>query len=367
MAAEVLGPLEWTVDKDQMTHRDYTITWLVETDDPDDGPTTVLSAAGLPTIGTQWNFGNDFDPWALCWPNARCTPVLTGEPNLRWIVENKFSTRPLMRCMDTQIENPLAEPYRVSGGFFKKTKLVDKDQFGNPVRSSSQQRITGGVMEFDDNRPTVRVGFNQLFWPGALYADMVDSVNDAPLWGLPARCVKLSNGTWTRNMWGVCNFYFTVDYEFEIQYELDDDGNLVKTWDRKVHDKGTRCLTGYSPGEWEIVGPDGVGSSGHPKTNTSPTNPLTGLAWAAGDLVQPENQIDPDGIDLVTSKANYLNPKNFVTYRLASGDEAECFLDGKGRPVTDADSAAIIIVDYYKERNLLLLDIPSDLNVNLFP
>lgn len=369
MAATLLGHVDWSMERDSMGHRDYNITWLVSTDDPLDDPSIVMTCPGLPTIGSAWNFGNGVDAWALCWPNFKFTPLVTHEPNTWWFVEQKFSTHPIQRCQNTSIENPLMEPYKVGGGFTKRTRLIDSDKDGIPIRSSSQQRFTGGELEFDDNRPSVTVSFNTLLWPGNLFAEMMDTVNDAPLWGLPTRAIKLSNATFQRNLWGVCNFYFTVNYEFELVVKTDPDTNQFTGWDRYISDRGNRVLRGYSPGSWEIVRGDANGNPIQPTTNNNATNPLTGVAWAVGDLVQPGTQMNPDAPDPTNNdKPNYLNPNNYEAFRMAAdGEITEAFLDGKGRPVRNADSANKVFVQHYPESNFLLLGVPTDLNANLFP
>jgi hypothetical protein len=62
---------------------------------------------------------------------------------------------------------------------------------------------------------------------------MMDTVNDATLWGLPARYIKLSSIRWQRLLYGVCSYYYKMHYEFDINYE---------SWDRWLWDKGTRYL-----------------------------------------------------------------------------------------------------------------------------
>ena len=70
--------------------------------------------------------------------------------------------------------------------------------------------------------------------PLETFTDMINTVNDATLWGLPKRTVKLSNVSWSRVLYGTCAFYFTVTYDFDIDFE---------TFDRTIIDEGTRVLT----------------------------------------------------------------------------------------------------------------------------
>jgi hypothetical protein len=173
-----------------------------------------MNAAGLPAIGSTWNQGNDFDSWAYCWPNMEVTPVIERERSSSWDVTQTFSTRPIMRCQDQQVSDPLQEPARISGSFLKYRRPLEYDKDGNTVRSSSHEPIVG--IEVDDVRPTVVIETNMAFVNLATYDSLVNTVNDAPLWGLPARCVLLSQIAWSRQLYGLCNFYYTQRLDFLI-------------------------------------------------------------------------------------------------------------------------------------------------------
>ena len=234
MVAIARGFTDWSLSIDKDGHRDYRLLWEVDTTSNADGPAVVANAAGLPTVGTTWAFGNDVDLWAFCWPNWVISPVLTKEANRQWTVEQVFSTKPLNRCQDNSIENPLLEPDRINGSFVRYVKEVTQDRFGEPLKTSSHELIRGAIAEFDHNRPTVTVEKNLASLPLVSFAPMIDSVNDATLWGLPARCVKLSNASWRRHLYGTCTYYYTVTYEFDIDYY---------DFDRKAIDEGTKVLS----------------------------------------------------------------------------------------------------------------------------
>lgn len=233
MGAVLRGRLGWDVNRDKDGHRDYKLQWLVRVDDPQEGPYQVLACPGLPATGAPWSFGYDYDPWATCWPDCVVRSVNSKEPDHWWTVEQHFSTKPLKRCQDNQIENPLAEPPKLSGSFTKFTKEAVKDRFGKNIKSSSHERYRGAAVEFDDNRPNVKVEINRMILPLALFAGTVDRVNDSGLWGCPKRCVKLSNVSWSRQLYGTCNFYYTIGYEFDIKFD---------TFDRVLPDEGTKVL-----------------------------------------------------------------------------------------------------------------------------
>lgn len=234
MSGTVKGLIDWGLSLDDEGHRNYNAEFLVRMDDKWDGPGAVLNTPGLPIIGSAWNMGNDSDPWAFCWPNAKISKAfIANEPDVYWKAGFMFTTKPLKRCQDTTIEDPMSEPYRIGGSFVTKTKEVMLDRNGKAIKTSSHELIRGQISEFDDSCPTVKIGMNLLILPLSDFAPMIHTVNDAPMWGLLPRMIKLSNATWQRQIYGTCTYYYTVDYDFEINY---------KTFDRKAVDEGTRIL-----------------------------------------------------------------------------------------------------------------------------
>jgi hypothetical protein len=231
--ATVKDRIEWSLTRDDDGHRTYKIKWLVEAASPNEGPALIANATGLPAIGSTWAFASDVDAWAFCWPNLKVAPVLTKEKSGYWTVENIFTTKPLNRCQDSSIENPINEPDRISGSFVKYTQEAVQDKDGEALVNSAHEQYRGQVVEVDFNRPTVQVEKNLLTLPLSTFAPMIDTVNDAALWGLPARCVKLSNASWQRKLYGTCSYYYTVGYEFDINYN---------TFDKQVLDEGTMVL-----------------------------------------------------------------------------------------------------------------------------
>jgi len=314
MTASVFGRIGWGASFDDQGNREYDIEWLVNTSHPEEGPGVVANAVGLPTIGARWEFGLDSDPWAFCRPSLSISKTLgpKNEPGYWWAVGQKFSTKPITRCQDAKIENPISEPPDISGSFVKYTREISKDRHGKAVRTTSHEMIRGAQAEFDANRPTVSIKMNTLFLPTTIFAPFIDAVNDAPLWGLETGMVKLSNASWSRHFYGRCSVYYTASYDFDISF---------KGWKRKVASEGTKVLIGW-------------GGSG-------------------------QTQLDPDAIDASTGEANYKNPKNFEVYKDVNGENTRVMLDEKGRPVADGDLPYEIEIDHYEPKNLLELGIPS--------
>ena len=326
------GPITKALTRDTEGHRDYSVEHIVITTDPLDGPEIVLGASGLPVIGSLWNFGNDLDVWAFCYPDMKVTVYKKkeGDSTIYWKVAQKFSTRPLNRCQDETIEDPLLQDQVISGSFVKYTQEVSKDRFGDVIKTSSHEFLHGPQVEFDFNRAAVRIEQNVATLELALITSMMDTVNDAMLWGLGARKIKLSEVSWERKWYGTCNIYYTRVFDFDIDFN---------TFDRFVLDEGTKVLHG----QWVD---QGVGQEPH---------------WGLINIGD-----DPPDKD---------NPQHFDRYKDRNGENTRVVLDGKGMPAnsitqigtsddvgtgTDStDPAAQIFIEYYDESNFLLLGIPT--------
>lgn len=318
------GLIYWDATRDGEGHRNYTVRHRVETL-YDDGPREAMLTPGLPTIHTQWNVGNDFDPWAFCLPNMRIIPdpndAIAGHnrPDAKtaeqtryryWVIEQQFTTRPQNDCREESIEDPLLEPPKISGSFTRFTKEVKKDKDGNVIQTSSFEPVEGPEVEFDQNRPTVVIEHNVGSLGLPTFTQLIDTVNDANLWGLSSRRIKLSNVSWSRQLYGVCNFFYTRTFEFEISFN---------TFDTEPLDIGTKAL-----GEWDK---DGVWQT------------LGG---------------DPN------------NPKDFKRYRdYPSNEITKVVLDGTGKPLGISGTAFDPVpipsapIKYYPESNFLALGIPG--------
>jgi hypothetical protein len=347
-----LGPRSWgpmTVDKDG--YRDYKIVFLVQTDDTDDGPNVVWGSVDpdspLPNIGDAWNYGNDYDPYALCWPTCSVTKYGPAEQRgYYWLVEYLFTNRPFQRCQDTKIENPLLEPPKVSGSFVNYTRKTHHDRNGGLILSSSLEPIE---IERDYNRPTVTVELNVSSNPLATYAAMIDTVNDRELWGLPARCVKLRNVSWTRHYYGVCTAYYTLRYEFDIRYPQYL-GQLLGT--------GTSSL-GTEYGGFDLIDVADVGFK-H-------LNGRWVRRWAAEAAGNTPFNMADDVYRwewMVDETINQSNPSagDFVRIQDVRGQYSKspvALKDGVINPDPVGDPQYLPVIELYEESNFYVLGVPA--------
>lgn len=235
----VPGQRSWSGGRNAEGHREWKIKHRTE-GAPTDGPANHLQTPGLPTPGSVWIVDDDVDLWAYCTLAATVTPVVENEKNKFFDVEQTFSTRPSKRCQEEQYEDPLMEPMKLSGSFVKYNEEATHDRFGAPILTSSHEMIRGPQVEFDRNRPQVKIEQNVAVLDLAAAAAMVDTLNDRYMWGFPPRCIKLSDFHWEEKYHGQCSVYYTRSFTFDINAE---------GFDRNVLDEGTKVLHGHWGGE----------------------------------------------------------------------------------------------------------------------
>jgi hypothetical protein len=236
------GPAGWGGSRDSEGHRTYWIEFFVNCLTTD-GPANVLSAVGLPQIGSMWNFGLDFDIWAWCLPDATMTPTTQAETCTKWKVKCNFSTKPppVNRCADQQITNPIMIPPEISGEDVKYTEEATYDRFGKYIMNSAWERIRGHQIEFDKNRNTIKIKMNFPFFLGPLVEPMVDTVNAFPIFGQNVRCVKLDKAPFQRKFYGSCYVYYEYTFEFSINVNAAG----LSLHDKDIIDEGHKALNGH--------------------------------------------------------------------------------------------------------------------------
>lgn len=334
MATTLTGWRNLRLSRDQEGHRTYKIDFAISSDDPDDGPETILGTAGLPSIGATWSPGNDSDVWAFATPMVEIRSSLPNEPSCEWVLTQTFTTVPMRRCQTLAIEDPLLEPDRVDGSFLNYVVEATHDRFGNRLITSSHEQFRGPQVEFDAHRAQVVITRNIASIGLPLLTQMMNTVNGFALWGLPPRHIKLSSASWTQLYQGVCGVY----YQRTLHFDVDFNG-----FDRLLADEGTKvlsgrwglCSKGEDPDTWILV-----------SVNTDECATGTGT-----DLPDPS----PD------------NPAHFIHYKDRQGENTNVLLDGEGKPVqidptgTGGTDPGERNVEYYPESDFTLLGIPITL------
>lgn len=424
MATEFVGIRKMGGGRDAEGHRTWNVvcrvratagTWII-------GPAEVLATPGLPIPGQSWASytGDTAEPLAWFLPESP-VEMLPGESEgarcLYADVTFTASTKPppsdKQRCQDTQIENPLLEPEKITVNYSNTTEEASFDNNHDPILTSSKERVRGPQVEFDVGRWAVQVTRN--VWPLNLSvrAPLANTVNDAAMWGVPARCIRFVPGPMVRNLYGQCLYYWTITDNYEIWVTLDEDGNPESGWDRSVMDEGTKTFRG----SWQDVtgtgctidvvtvdgngGVTGValggsGGTGYPPDSTfglSLTHPDNEDELASVVVSSDDSGVVVEVVRIYTAGAGYVIDQDLVTlgslsgaphwvinnagglppdpqrsgnfdlYTDLQGNPIRAVLDGGGIPIVGFSrnakaDAGQILVRKYRSANLLVLNPP---------
>jgi hypothetical protein len=249
------GPTNLSCNTDNEDHTTYKVTYHIQSSTPV-GPRAIKDLSGtldLPQPGDIYAIVNlgEMDQWAWCTNEVEIEPKVEAEPPYHWLATYTFTSQLQDRCNGEHRTDPVLEAPRISGSFVKYTEEAVVDLYGKPILNSAHERMRGPQVEFDVSRPTIRI--EKFFHdPNLELLNLYkDSVNDAPLWGLPARTIKLSNISFDKQFYSYCQDVWKVTLEFDIN---------KNTWDRTILDEGTKVLHGKynQQGEWELIDIDGA-------------------------------------------------------------------------------------------------------------
>lgn len=240
----LIGPLAHRFRRDEEGHRYYEIDWHIATTSQHQNIAHILSnwplfAVGSPFVLTgAWPEAVGTDLWAFCTPELNIAPhrdVKEYAGVFNWVVTQFWSTKQSWRCHTFPIENPLLEPKHITGDFVHEQRSTNVDRFGKPLLHPNFQPITGPATERRYSYPTVTISWNQSNLPLSTIVNLINKVNDAELWGLPARRVRFSDAKFERKVYGSCSYYWNVAYTFEFD---------EKGFDIPVPAEGTKVYSG---------------------------------------------------------------------------------------------------------------------------
>ena len=198
--------------------------WRVQTNDPLDGPATVVNYSGLPALFAPYESGNDSDPYALL---VSKKPREEGEGHKSWIVACEYRSDAISAEVGS---NPLTDLVKYSCGFDQFSEIARQTSFGQRIINSVDQVFTPPP-EVDQSRPVYIVQRNEAYinLPGIV--DLSDSVNQYAWKGCAPRTVKVKSITpgEIQNRNGI--EFYSVRYEFHINW---------LTWDLRILNQATR-------------------------------------------------------------------------------------------------------------------------------
>lgn len=403
MAFVLKGPIKFAGGMDDEGHREYKVTYLVSDDDgqtagnKQNGPAAAMKTPGLPAVGTTYAFGSgaEFDLWAWRKPGMEVEEYGSHEPGdfpFQFQVTVTFSTKPRKNNQERpndspEIADPLLEPQKVGGSFIRQSEQGLKDRFGSPIRNSAWEQIQGPANEWDNGLPTVTVSQNRALLEFALVSRLMHSVNESPMWGFPARAIKLSQFTWEKHYGKGSSVYFTRNFTFEINTKTDSNNRSQ--------------FIGTVNGSPTVSGLFGATDVGRPISGTGIpvgavitavasgglTATISANATATGNVTatlspQPGGIVgnwDRDIVDqgtkvlrgswntanppawVLSGSPSPLNPKHFIRFQDPFGNIGSVVLNGQGIPY-DPDlhgpDPGNIHVEKYPGSNLFLLAVP---------
>lgn len=204
----------------------YVVTYRVIVTAATDGPRTCFASGLLPGYGSTYSFGSDSNLWAFYryYSNFRWED---DKHRLAWLVDITFDTKPTTTKPQSPWQNPLDEPWKVSGSFTDLQLEVDRDRNGNKICNSSDEPKTRVIPYGHD---TVHLEGYSATISLSQRAQAVKHVNSAAIWGLAARKVLLR--TWSYQIvYNNSDPFVKHVMDFEINY----DG-----WNENFIDAGTR-------------------------------------------------------------------------------------------------------------------------------
>jgi hypothetical protein len=347
--ATLRGSRRWSVQRTKDGWRNYKLVTLVGVNTTE-GPSSALQCPGLPVYGSRWNVSGDTDPFVWCRWDATVNPLVDKEGNNFFEIEQLFSDDPQgqnKKCQDQQPTDPLSQPMKISGSFTKYVEEAGYDRFGVSLLYSSFEQIRGPAAEFDASRPQVIIEQNVPSLQFPLLCSMIETVNKNPIWGFPARCVKLGGISWQKQYYGSCSVYFTRTLTFDVNVADDPanpGNNTITRWDRTVNDESTLMIRG----QWD-------------RDATSATQ---GTYLIAANLIGTDGKKNGPNPEL--------NPLNYIVAQDYPGNVRRIQLDGKGAPAKLLDpvppalvgltNAGQILIQHYNASDFLQLRIPTSID-----
>jgi hypothetical protein len=220
---------------DRKLVREYTVTYLVTTDDWSDGPQAVRTAFGIPDVGDVYTPGNDYDAQAMVISKR----VSQRDAPDEWEVEVTYSTEPGDKQPE-QAATPLEEPPVITCGANNRQIIVqgcyataenpDPGKDWDWYVHSTNGELYDPQPEVEISEPLVTIQRNvqTISWP--YLVSLADCVNQSPFFGADARQLKLKAPKATSAYDPSVGNYWQLTYEIAFKYD---------TWDIQILNRGS--------------------------------------------------------------------------------------------------------------------------------
>jgi hypothetical protein len=206
-------------DEDSKYVRNYTRSFIAETNSKSDGPAAIRAYAGTPAL---WSAHPD-DAQALC----QSVNIQQGEPSPTghfFTVSTKYSTK----YDQQQQQNPLDEPVKQSLSFTHTQRALDRDIDDIPITNTSGDKPSEPAM-ITESYPVLRFVRNEATIPVALALQYIDRINSDTFYGGAAGTMRVTNISSSDQQTKNDVQFYTVTYEIEYR---------AKTWKLKYLNEG---------------------------------------------------------------------------------------------------------------------------------
>lgn len=355
--AYIRGLMDWQVARSDDGHRTYTADFLIDLESLSLGPAAVLQCPGLPLPGSFWSVGSDIDVYAKWrWGGSvRKHDAPAGEPTNLYVLTMSASTKAERRDNSGNSGgsggggqgNPLDVKPSISGSSVKYQEEDPTNDEGREIKTRAGELIRGPAVEWDKSRFNISIEIKQAYLAQGPTLAILDHLNDAPLWGFPARSIKFSSYGFERLYYNDSYVYYSIRYEFEVRTRvnegefLDTQYNLfelVGDWDRWIREEGTMVWMG----KWVKVGT----TMEYQRSKILGVNIPLAIRFV-DTHGQPARTLLKDGLPYVPNPADLTYKPDHV---LATTDAALIARYPFGPPVR-----------HYKEANFLTLALPLTL------
>lgn len=236
---EVVELYNRSASKNEKWQRTYSRKFQALTDDPTDGPVTVVDAfvsVYSIDIGTKYNAGGtELDEGAYC--NSIATDC-NSQDGLQWEITVQYG--PFDPTKDGEAtSNPTEKVPEVSWDSVQFERVVDEDINGEAIVNTAFDGFDPPII-IDDSRPVLKIQRNEAletFSPAVAYAYR-DHVNEFEWYGGDPKTWKIAGITAKREFHAEIGFYWNVSYEFHYN---------PATWTKRILNQGMRELHSGSP------------------------------------------------------------------------------------------------------------------------
>jgi len=183
----------------------FEVQYLVETNDPNDGPRSAAMGALSSTpdpVASTWSVysvGNDYDSGVRMMRRSTRhfsgIQTASGSRGDLWIVTNTYESPGNKEQQDTE-SNPLLRSTKYNVDWIHMTKKAEKDKDGEAIVNSAKQKFLD-LVEVDDTRPVLVAVRNVATWQqiANLGLTYCNSINSSTWYGFPRWHCKVQSIT----------------------------------------------------------------------------------------------------------------------------------------------------------------------------